>query len=245
MFRLAFVLASLCASLAHAAPVTFKAADGATLSGDLAGKGERGVVLVHGAGGSQAEWAPLVKRLENIQSLAVDLRGHGASKGDPDPLASIGDVAGAIAFLRARGVKKITLVGAGLGGNLALAAAGDDPSVEGVVMLSPQLNASGVKASASLAKLGERPLLLVAGADDALALKASELISNSAPSAKVQVVANGGSGIAMLNRASELEGSLVAWIQGAFAVSEGDLSPQVKMNTEVKDIQTTGKRIGE
>lgn len=203
------------------------------------------MVLVHGSAGDRTDWAPLVKRLESIQVLAVDLRGYGSSKGTANPVASIADVTGAVAYLRSRGAKKITVVGAGLGGNLALAASAEDPLIEGVVMLSPALNADGVKASAALPKLNTRPLLLVAGSDDALAQKAAELISANAPSARVQIVANGGSGIAMLNRASELEGSLIAWIQGSFAVAEGDLAPQMKTETNFDDLKTTGTKIGE
>lgn len=233
------------APLAWAAPVTFNSPDGVQIAAEHTGKGERGVVLVHANGGSRDDWSSLVGRLNDVQVLSVDLRGHGKSKGSPDAVASVADVNAAVAYLRARGAKKITVVGVGLGANLALASTIKDPAIEGVVMLSPALNASGVRASEALPTLGQRPLLLVAGADDNLSLKAANMIADNATNAKVQVVANGGSGMAMFHRATELEGSLVAWVHGSHAVADGDLSPQMKVSTDFGEVQTTGTKLGE
>jgi alpha-beta hydrolase superfamily lysophospholipase len=120
--------AKRCGPPAQAAQVvTLRTADGVRLDGAIVGAGERGVVLVHEAGGQVlCGWWPYAVRLakEGFHVLIFDLRCYGLSdcpsKGERDVVE---DVASAVEELRARGAGSIELVGASYGGSVALVAA--------------------------------------------------------------------------------------------------------------------------
>jgi pimeloyl-ACP methyl ester carboxylesterase len=84
------------------------------------------ILLLHGYSGSIApdlvEYAPFLRRTAGV--LGLDFRGHGGS--DPAPttfgLREVEDVAGALAWLGERGVRRVALVGSSMGANTALAA---------------------------------------------------------------------------------------------------------------------------
>ncbi len=84
------------------------------------------ILLLHGYTGSIApdlvEYAPFLRRTAGV--LGLDFRGHGGS--DPGPttfgLREVEDVAGALAWLGARGVTSVGLVGFSMGGITAIAA---------------------------------------------------------------------------------------------------------------------------
>ncbi|MCB9677545.1 MAG: alpha/beta hydrolase [Alphaproteobacteria bacterium] len=246
--RVAAVAAlSLLFSDAWAGTISLTTSDAVTLSAEHQGRGDRGVILVHGSGGDRSGWADIAKGLAGagLQVVNVDLRGHGASKGEPDPLKMHEDVLSAAKYLRGKGVKHIMVVGTKLGGNVALAAAAADPEIESVVMISPALNASGVKVTASLPALGERKLLLIAGEDDTLSKKAVNLIDNEIDTGTVMVLDSGGSGMALVNRASDLETTLIAWGKGS---TDGNAITDPKASVGSGDtsaMETTGTKLGE
>jgi pimeloyl-ACP methyl ester carboxylesterase len=84
-----------------------------------------GILLLHGWSGSVApdavEFAPFLCRTAGV--LALDFRGHGES--DPSPttfgLREVDDVAGALAWLGERGIRRVCLFGTSMGGITALA----------------------------------------------------------------------------------------------------------------------------
>lgn len=102
--------------------VSFQAADGATVCGLDYGKGKRGVVLVHGGQFAKESWSRQAQTLarSGYRVLAIDLRGKGCSNGPGDndllkaPLEK--DVLAAVRYLRKNGTKKVSVVGASLGG---------------------------------------------------------------------------------------------------------------------------------
>lgn len=104
---------------------------------DTGGPG-RPVVLVHGAGGNLADWAPLTGRLRGAYRLvAVDLRGHGASPDWPDDRAwdwdtACDDLSEVVDALRLRAP---VVVGMSLGGLVALHWATRAPGCAGIVNL--------------------------------------------------------------------------------------------------------------
>jgi pimeloyl-ACP methyl ester carboxylesterase len=118
--------------------VTFEA-DGVQLYGAELGTGPRGVVLVHGTGGSAlCNWgniAPVLAR-DGLHVLALDQRCQGFSGCD----ATAGldrDVEAAVAALRARGASRVAVVGESRGGAVALAAAAGTDDLAAVAALSP------------------------------------------------------------------------------------------------------------
>ncbi len=241
-----FVAALAIGGLSHAGTVGITTSDGVRLSADLEGKGEHGIVFVHGNTGDRSGWGDMPQTLAakgGVQVITLDLRGHGASKGDSDPTRMQADVEAAIQYLEKRGATYITLVGTKLGGNLSLVAAGSSEAVRNVVMISPALNANGVKVTAGLKTFGDRELLLIAGSDDALALKAVNLIADNVEKSSVEVLDSGGSGMQLVNRATDIETLLYTW-------GSGQRDAEQKSRPGVSDeppsaLETTGTKLGE
>lgn len=136
----------LCSSLAcHSGPrlVSFPSGDGGFIYGDVYGKGERGVVLAHGARFDRSSWAEQAQRIAaaGFRCLAIDFRGRGHSYGgkeliEPEDLAY--DVLAAVRYLHRGGVESVSVVGASFGGwaaaNAAIAA--DPGEIDRLVLLA-------------------------------------------------------------------------------------------------------------
>lgn len=128
--------------------ISFPTEDGGVISANLYGTGERGVVLAHGGRFTKESWKPQAERLASagFRVLAFDFRGFGESHGpgeknfDSAPFQL--DVLAAVRYLRAAGVKSISVVGGSFGG----AAAGDASiasrpgEIERIVMLGAAPN---------------------------------------------------------------------------------------------------------
>ena len=84
------------------------------------------ILLLHGYSGSitpdLVELGPFLRRTASV--LGLDSRGHGASDDGPTTfgLLEVEDVAGALALLGERGVRRVALVGSSMGGITAIAA---------------------------------------------------------------------------------------------------------------------------
>jgi alpha-beta hydrolase superfamily lysophospholipase len=243
----------LVAAGAVAGQVQVPSMDGVALVGDVWGRGERGVLLIHDEARNRADWGTLGTKLamSGYHVLAIDLRGHGASP-SKDPLGAdwsvmVADVEGGVSWLAAHGAKEIHVVGARLGANLALQAAGSNPAISDLVLLSPALNVQGVKISSAIAPYGERPLFLVTSGADALSLRAAQWLEAEAKGPKrLERLDQASSGARMLHEAPELESLIVSWISGSLrAPSEAaaHLSKEGELRTGVSDIQTKGVRI--
>jgi len=125
------VLRALTAVLALMGPcaaqdqVSFQTPDGWTIHADLYGSGDRGVVLVHGGRFEKSSWAKQANILVSagFRALAVDLRGFGLSKDGPQSVRSdFGsplDVLAAVRYLHEKGAKRVSIVGASMGGDAA------------------------------------------------------------------------------------------------------------------------------
>ncbi len=107
------------------------------------------LVLLHGLGGSSANWALLAPRLaERRRVVLVDLPGHGRS--GPLPAApGIGAYADRIALLLERlSLGEVVAVGHSLGGLVALRLAARHPdAVSGLVLAAPAGIGSGTRAA--------------------------------------------------------------------------------------------------
>jgi dienelactone hydrolase len=121
--------------------VRFQAADGTSLNGVLVGNGPAGVVLVHQYPSDLCGFWPFADYLakRGLRAFAIDLRCFGRSA-CPEGEARgrvVDDLDAAVAELRRRGVTKVGLVGASMGG-VAVLIAGTrvQPPVAVVVSLS-------------------------------------------------------------------------------------------------------------
>jgi alpha-beta hydrolase superfamily lysophospholipase len=147
--------------------VSFRAADGRLLFGDVYGSGDRGVViLAHGGYSSRASWRPTADTLqaEGFHVLVFESRGAAdwAAGNDTaclsDEVCQSRDVAAAIRHLRSLGAARISLIGGSLGGAaVALAAVDAGPkAIDGIVLMAPAPIASPEKITARLLWINTR-----------------------------------------------------------------------------------------
>jgi pimeloyl-ACP methyl ester carboxylesterase len=147
-------------------------------------------------------------------------------------------------WLREQAVTEIVCVGAGLGANLCLHLAVNDPSVSSVVLLSPGINRHNVKIVPALREYGERPLLVVASTEDVYSARSIEVMDRLSDQMSVQMLEGAGSGTVMLNRDAELEGRMMGWILGTDQVNARSLTvPTTAAETEEDSIETSGEKL--
>jgi alpha-beta hydrolase superfamily lysophospholipase len=184
------------------------------------------VVLAHQMCKDHREWGDWVTELGNrgIATLAIDLRGHGASKtwkggathdlckeidddaAQPLYAGMVDDVAAAVTYARASlGAPKVAIVGSSIGANSALVVAARDPQVAAVVALSPGLDYRGIKPEPS--KIAA-PHELLAADDDKRSAEAVRAFGG-------RVLPDGGHGNAMLAKHPEELDRLVAAVAAA------------------------------
>ena len=126
------------------------------------GKGDRGVVLAHGASYDAASWEPQGRTLAENGVLAVAVE-------DTTP----GSLRFAIDYLKKeRGVHSVALIGASAGTGPVLRVAGENPEeVSQVILLS---------GSGDVSDLGEYPKLFVASEGEGIAERVRQM-ANEAP----------------------------------------------------------------
>lgn len=156
-------------------PMTISAPDGTALQARFYAASIQpapAALLVHQAGSSQQDWAPLIEplRAAGYAVMTFDLRGHGGSGGEADWAQMPGDTQAALRLLSAlAGVdsSRIVLIGASIGANLALNACADLVGCGAAVLLSPGLDYHGIATAPAIPRLGARALLIVTGQPDA------------------------------------------------------------------------------
>jgi len=235
------------ASPARAGEETFTATDGMPIAAtyhEAAGKPKKpvpAVVLVHMYSRSREDWKAVAAQLqkEGFAVLAIDMRGHGGSTrrggrelawktmDGAEWLASVGDVRGAIAHLRAKKEidgGRIALVGASVGANLVLngAAAEEEAKsgVRGVALLSPGANYCGVETAEAMKRYGTGRLFLAASEDDPEACADTRALAEAAadPKKVLKIYPKAGHGTEMFGREEprgDLAKSLLEWLREA------------------------------
>ncbi len=120
------------------------------------------VLLLHGWSGSATpdlvELGPFLRRTAGV--LGLDFRGHGGSDDAPTTfgLNEVEDVAGALAWLGERGIRRVALVGSSMGGIVAIAAV--------AVLGDGRLAAADIDLDAPAAAVdGPRPRIVAVVAD--------------------------------------------------------------------------------
>jgi len=237
---------------ALAGEIQVKTPDGTALHARELGKGTHGVLLLHDAGRTSADWTLFAEKLSSkgYRVIALDLRGHGESADimttEPDWSAMDDDVEAALAHLRRTGARKVSVVGAGLGANLAVDVASRDPKVETVVLLSPGLNIHGYKPSGTVGPYGTRPLLLAAAKGDRMASSTVKYLEKQSKGpTRAVLLAGAASGTNLLDENPSLEDGVLSWLAGNYSVAEG-LSADTTVRTgDVDQQESQGKRYGE
>jgi len=175
----------------------FVAGDGTRLLGVVVGSGPRGVALGHESDSDLCSWMPYARKLAaaGVRVLALSHRGHGSSGNARLPANRRRldlDFAAAVSVLRSRGVDRVFLGGASMGGTGAVVAAAAHPdSVAGVVSISAPTRFSTLDALAQARSLRVPALYLAAREDEPFATDAQALHDASAWPDKRLVVFDG------------------------------------------------------
>lgn len=192
--RSAWTLALVCLpqlglaqNLPAAKPVTLNTFDGHTLFGDyyaplMADVDAPVVILLHMYGHDRKSWAPLIPLMhdEGFAILAIDLRGHGESATEEtaeqverrdsklfrDMYQDLRAAYDWIATQKRVDRSRFALVGASVGGSVALRYAAKDRSVDAIVALSPGANYLGLNSERDIRRIQGRKLLLIATGDE-------------------------------------------------------------------------------
>jgi dienelactone hydrolase len=151
--------------------ITLRTPDGVELSAVAVGRGSAGVVLLHESDGTLCNWWPYAWTLagRGLHVVALDLRGHGDSAAQPgtgyprypeDVLTTLG-------WLRARGARQFALVGASMGGPIAMVTAERLPrgSISAIATLSAPTAYGDLDALPAAGRLPRRALYIAAEDD--------------------------------------------------------------------------------
>ena len=204
-------------------------ASGGTLSAGVVGEGQVGAVLLHQTSGAGfCGWATYGQWLadKGVNVVMLDVCNYGQSRCD-DALTKdwVAQLKAGVDFARSRGATRVTVVGASLGGVLALGA-GEKAGADAIVNLSGPDEWEGVPDALAAAKATTVPLLIsAADADvgiDVSALKAAVAASPAAHKRYVPMPgeAHGWSGISngmsIDTVFTPLATTVLTWIQGDY-----------------------------
>jgi len=188
--------------------------------------GGRSAILVHMMPATKESWKTFAEALQQkgIASLAIDLRGHGASEDGPggykefsdrEHQAKIYDVEAAWEFLHQRGaeMQKTAVVGASIGANLSIVFGSQHHEIPAIVALSPGIDYRGVTTDQSIRAIGiQQHVLLVASEEDSGSFASIRTLADWQPRAE-KIEKNGiGHGTHMTDVDPELFDYLVNWI---------------------------------
>lgn len=121
--------------------VSFKTSDGGRIYANDYGSGQgHAVVLAHGAVFDKESWSALalVMKKNGLRALAIDFRGYGKSVEGSEKSARHLDILGAIAYLKANGAKRVSVLGGSMGGRASGQAATqlEDGAIDRLVLLA-------------------------------------------------------------------------------------------------------------
>jgi len=214
------------ADLAASTAVTFRSPDGVKLSGRVFGDGQVGVVLSHMFPADQTSWWAFARTLapKGFTVLTFDFRGYcpggaaGCSEGENDVASVWQDVLGAVDFLEARGLVRVILVGASMGGTASLVAASQPGvPVTAVVALSAPQSFEGLTADRSvLANVTAAKLFVAGNSDPTGAAQAAQAMYDESPAPKrLEIVTSSDHGTDLLtgNQSGRVQTFIVNYLE--------------------------------
>lgn len=192
--------------------------DGVSIATYSQGQGTTAIVLVHQVNQDHCGWSVEAGALaEKYRVMSIDLRSYGTSQRAKGTTAFAyrNDIAAAATELRAKGAKKVVLVGASMGGSaVVVAGAFINPPVDAVVAVSAPTNFKGQNAKTAAPKLTV-PVRFLAASDDGAAVSSAKSLDRSAtgsPNHQAIVFAQGGHGWTLLHPGSPAESALTTFI---------------------------------
>jgi pimeloyl-ACP methyl ester carboxylesterase len=214
-------------ALASSTAVTFRTGDGVQLAGRLFGPDDAvvGVVFAHMLPADQSAWFDLASDVGAMgyRALTFDFRGYcpggdaGCSEGTKDVDATPQDLRAALGYLRGRGVDRVALVGASMGGTAALVvAAAEGDAIAAVVTLSAPQQLLGLAAGPDVLQLVTAAKLFIAGNGDPTgsATAAQAFYDSSLQPKRYEIVTSDDHGTDLLsgNQGQQVHDLITAWL---------------------------------
>ena len=213
--------------------IAFRSTDGVKLDGRLFGpdKGSAGVVLAHMFPADQSAWYFFADRLGDLgyRVLTFDFRGYcpggdaGCSEGEKNIPAIWQDVEGAVAALRSKGVTRLALVGASMGGTASLiVAAKQGRDIDAVITLSAPPAFEGLDAGPDVLAEVTAAKLFIAGNGDISAAQAVDAFYGQSLQPKRPVILttdDHGTDILSGNQAGIVSTEMINWLARYLPVS--------------------------
>ena len=214
------------ADIAASTAVSFRSPDGVQLAGRVFGDGQVGVVLAHMFPADQTSWWAFARVLaqNGFTVLTFDFRGYcpggvaGCSEGQRDVAAMWQDVLGAVDFMMARGLVRVMLVGASMGGTASLiAAAQPGVPVVAIVALSAPQSFEGLTADRTVLGNVTAAKLFVAGNSDptGAATAAQAMYEESPPPKQVEIFTSSDHGTDLLtgNQSGRVQTLIIGYLE--------------------------------
>jgi dienelactone hydrolase len=170
--------------------VAIKMADGLEIKGDyyVAQSAKKGpaALLLHQYGGSSFDWKDFANLLKQkgYNVLAVDLRGQGLTGGKADWKLAQSDTVALMGWLHDQPTvdpKRVVVMGASVGANLALRGCADDDACRVAIALSPGLSFYGVVAKDAISSMKNKAIFLAASQLDGQSGEPTKLLTVYAP----------------------------------------------------------------
>ena len=212
--------------IAASTAVSFRSPDGVKLAGRVFGDGQVGVVLAHMFPADQTSWWAFARILapKGFTVLTFDFRGYcpggvaGCSEGQRDVAAMWQDVLGAVDFMMARGLVRVMLVGASMGGTASLiAAAQPGVPVVAIVALSAPQSFEGLTADPTVLGNVTAAKLFVAGNSDptGAATAAQAMYEESPPPKRVEIFTSSDHGTDLLtgNQSGRVQTLIIGYLE--------------------------------
>lgn len=153
------------------------------------------VVLLHMMPSTKESYNNLAEKMQKLgyYCISFDFRGHGMSESGPNGYKfftdeehknKIKDLEAVVDYIRKISIKdvKLTLVGASIEANIALAFASQNKAIENIILLSPGIDYRSVKAIEYSKKLSDGQRVLIVSSEDDFDNKSeSEEIFESIP----------------------------------------------------------------
>ena len=191
------------------------------------------VVLIHMLSRSEADWSYLAPHLleSGFNVVSFDMRGHGKSIkenktwkdfSDSDFLKVVDDIAAIKIFLKNQNrisVDKIYIVGASMGANLAVKYAHKDPSISGLILLSPGVSYHSVDIQGDVVFPRKIPLLFLTSLGDTYSRQSTQKLvekykaSKNASVCELKVFSSGEHGTTLFQRYPELKNTMSDWLK--------------------------------
>lgn len=177
------------------------------------------VLLLHMVGSSKEAWSSTADQLQmaGFSVLAIDLRGHGLTGGDPDWVKAQQDVITVLrqaATLSGVQADHISVIGASIGANLGINACAALGTCRSVVLISAGLSYLSITSEEAVRQYGAKPLLLIASRDDPPS-GADSVTLNGIATGDHRLILNSGSahGTTILDSDPMLIPTIIGWLK--------------------------------